>query len=153
MDIKIRKFRNEDAIKTSNIIKQGWRSIISKDYPEKAVENQIKESSPKKIIKKSKKVHYFVAINKDKVVGIGGYNQEKVQTFFIRPEDRRKGIGGKIMKKVLIEAKREGIKTINCWSTYHAESFYNSFGFIRKDIIHVQNNNNPISFILMTKKL
>src|SRR3989344_2471875 len=152
MKIKIRKFKKKDAVKASNIIKQGWLSIISKEYPEKAVENQIKENSPKKIFEKSKQVHYYLAICNEKVLGIGGYNQEKVQAFFVKPGIRRKGIGSKIMARVLKRARREGIQSLDCWSTYGAERFYNSFGFKRKHKIKVENNNNPIFFILMTKK-
>ena len=153
MKIKIRKFKKKDAVKASNVIRQGWLSIISKEYPEKAVENQIKENSPKKIFEKSKQVHYYLAICNEKVLGIGGYNQEKVQAFFVKPGIRRKGIGSKIMARVLKRARREGIQSLDCWSTYSAERFYDSFGFKRKHRIMVENNNNPISFILMKKNL
>ena len=37
LNIKIRKIKNKDAIKVSDIIKQGWLSIVSEEYPEKAV--------------------------------------------------------------------------------------------------------------------
>ena len=40
MNIKIREIKNKDTIKVSNIIKQGWLSIVSEEYPKKAVENQ-----------------------------------------------------------------------------------------------------------------
>ncbi|KKP27666.1 MAG: GNAT family acetyltransferase [Parcubacteria group bacterium GW2011_GWA2_31_28] len=153
MNIKIREIKNKDTIKVSNIIKQGWLSIVSEEYPKKAVENQIKENSSKQIIEKSKKVHYYVAISRSRIVGIGGYNEEKVQTFFVNTANHREGVGSKIMERVLKEAKREGLKFLNCWSTYSAVKFYKSFGFIKRRRIKVNNNDNPIYFILMTKKL
>ena len=57
------------------------------------------------------------------------------------------------MERVLKEAKREGLQFLNCWSNYSAVKFYKSFGFIKKRKIKVDNNGNPIYFILMTKNL
>lgn len=153
MNINVRKFKDNDAQEVSEIIKVGWRSLISKNYSKTAVENQIKENSPKKLIEKSKKVRYFVAEGKNKILGIGGYDEEKVQTFFVKSEEHEKGIGRALMKKVLTEAKKEGIQFLDCWSTFQAEKFYGFFGFERKKIITIGDNNNLISFILMTKSV
>lgn len=97
MSILIRKFRAEDATKVSNIIKKGFRSIISDDYLQESVEWQIKENSPEKLIEKAKSVKYYVAIEGDKILGFGGYSAKKVHTFFVDPEMHGKGIGSKIM--------------------------------------------------------
>ena len=149
--IRIRKFKKGDAIKVSNVIKKSFRSIISKNYTKESVEDQIKENSPKKILEKAKKVKYFVAVEKGKIVGFGGYNEEKIHTFFVIPERHGKGIGSKILERVLTEAKKDGIKSLKCWSTFNAENFYSSFGFKKRKKLTLKTKNSsmqPKSFLL-----
>ena len=151
--IRIRKFKKGDAIKVSNVIKKSFRSIISKNYTKESVEDQIKENSPKKILEKAKKVKYFVAVEKGKIVGFGGYNEEKIHTFFVIPERHGKGIGSKIMERVLTEAKKDWIKSLKCWSTFNAENFYSSFGFKKRKKLTLKTKNSSISFMEMVKEL
>jgi len=153
MSIQIRQFKNKDAIKVTNVIKKSFRSIISKNYTKESVEDQIKENSPKKILEKAKKVKYFVAVEKGKILGFGGYNEEKIHTFFVLPEMQGKGIGSKILERVLSEAKREGIKSLKCWATFNAENFYAVFGFKKRKKFTLKTKNSSISFMEMTKKL
>ena len=153
MSTLVRKFKKQDAIKVSNVIKKSFRSIISKNYTKESVEDQIKENSPKKILEKASKVKYFVAVENGKILGFGGYSREKIHTFFVLPEMQGKGIGSKILEKVLSEAKTEGIKSIKCWSTFNAENFYSSFGFKKRKKLNLKTKNSSISFIEMIKKL
>ena len=151
--IRIRKFKKGDAIKVSNVIKKSFRSIISKNYTKESVEDQIKENSPKKILEKAKKVKYFVAVEKGKILGFGGYNEEKIHTFFVLPEMQGKGIGSRILEKVLTEAKKDWIKSLKCWSTFNAENFYSSFGFKKRKKLTLKTKNSSISFMEMVKEL
>src|SRR3989344_6592060 len=153
MSTQIRKFQSQDAIKVSNVIKKGFRSIISKNYTKESVEDQIKENSPKKIIEKAKKVKYFVAVEKGKILGFGGYNEEKIHTFFVLPEMQGKGIGSRILEKVLTEAKKDGIESLKCWSSFNAENFYASFGFKKIKKLNLKTKNSSISFMEMVKEL
>ena len=151
--IRIRKFKKGDAIKVSNVIKKSFRSIISKNYTKESVEDQIKENSPKKILEKAKKVKYFVAVEKGKILGFGGYNEEKIHTFFVLPEMQGKGIGSRILEKVLTEAKKDGIESLKCWSSFNAENFYASFGFKKIKKLNLKTKNSSISFMEMVKEL
>lgn len=153
MSIEVRKFKEEDAVEVSNVIKQSFRTLISHSYTKESIEDQIEENSPKKIIEKAKKVKYFVAMENEKIVGFGGYSEEKVHTFFVLPKMQGKGIGGKILEKVLSEAKTEGIKSLKCWSTFSAENFYASFGFKKIKKLNLKTKNSSISFMEMVKEL
>jgi len=153
MSILIRKFRKEDALKVANIIKKGFLSLAPKYYSQKSVMWQIDENSPKKLLEKAKKVHYFVAVENKKILGIGGYNGEKVHTFFVRPEIYRKGVGSKIIERCFHEAKKQGIKKLKCWATFNAEKFYSKFGFKKNKKITIRSKNNSITFIEMVKFL
>lgn len=153
MSIRVRKFREADAAKVSNIIKKGFRSIISDDYSKKSVEWQIKENSPKKLTEKAKNVKYYVAVDGDKVLGFGGYNAEKVHTFFVDPGIHGKGIGSKIMERVLSDAKKDGVKAVKCWATFNSVQFYSKFGFKKLKKIKLRSGKNSITFMEMKKKL
>ncbi len=148
----IRKFRQEDAVQASNLAKKGWLANSSY-YSSESIKEQIESNSPEKLIEKSKKVNYFVVTEKDKIVGIGGYDENKVQTFFVDPEYHRKGIGRKILQKILSEAKKKNIKQLDTWSTYYAEKFYSSFGFIKIKVFSLKCKYSSIEFVLMRKEL
>lgn len=109
----IRKFRKSDARKASNIIKKGFQTANSCDYSGESINEQVESNSPKNLIEKSETVNYFVASEKNKILGIGGHDKIKVHTFFVDPKLYRRGIGKKLMERVLSEAKKEGIKTLD----------------------------------------
>lgn len=149
----IRKFRNEDTLKVANIIKKGFLALAPKFYSQKSVLWQISENSPKKLLEKAKNVSYFVAVENNQILGIGGYNAEKVHTFFVKPEIQGKGIGSKILERCFREARKQGIKKLKCWATFSAEDFYSKFGFKKKKQISIKEGSNSIAFIEMMKFL
>ena len=150
--MRIRKFRKQEAVKASNIIKKGFQ-LNSSYYDKESIEEQIEANSPKKLIEKSKKVDYFVATEKDRILGIGGYDKVKAHTFFVDPKHHRKGIAKNIMERVISEAKKHEIKTLDTWSTFHAEKFYISVGFKKIKKFTLKCKYSTITFILMRKKL
>lgn len=151
--MRIRKFRQKDAQEVSTIIKKGFQIANASHYSKESIQEQIENNSPEKIIEKSNTVHFFVAVTNDKILGIGGYDKERVHTFFVDSNEMRKGIGGKIMKRVLSEAAKRGIQTLDCWSTLSAEMFYASCGFCRMKRFTVQGTYSTIEFVLMRKTL
>jgi len=150
--MRIRRFIPEDAIQASNLVKKGWLANSSY-YSHESIKEQIEANSPENLIKKSKKVNYFVIAQKDKILGIGGYDKNKVHTFFVDPEYQRKSIGRKILQKVLSEAKKKHIKQLDAWSTFYAEKFYSSFGFKKIKVFTLQCKYSSIDFVLMRKEL
>ena len=150
--MRIRKFRKEDAIDASNIIEQGFQ-LNSPYYSEDSIKEQIEGNSSRQLIEKSKTVHYFVATENDRILGIGGYDDAKVHTLFVDPKHHREGIGKRILERVLSEAKKEGIRAIDTGSTFHAEKFYASFDFKKIKKFTLQGEYSSIAFILMRKRL
>lgn len=151
--MRIRKFRENDAIEVSTIIKKGFQIANAKHYSKESINEQIENNSPQDIIEKSNTVRYFVAVERGKILGIGGFDEERVHTFFVDPKILRKGVGSKIMKRVVTEAAKRGIQTLDCWSTLSAEMFYASCGFFRMKRFTVQGKYSTIEFVLMRKTL
>jgi len=149
----VRKFRKTDAIQVSGMIKRTFRALILKPYSKQSVEAQIKGNSPKSLIEKANKIKYFVAVEKNKIFGIGGYDTKKVRTFFVEPKLQGKGIGKMIINRVLSEAKKDNLKSLKCWSTFYAEKFYKHYGFKKIKKIKVKFKDTPIIFVEMIKKL
>jgi hypothetical protein len=50
----IRKFRQEDAVQASSLVKKGWLANSSY-YSSESIKEQIEANSPEKLIEKSKK--------------------------------------------------------------------------------------------------
>lgn len=150
--MRIRKFKEKDAFQASILAKKGWL-INSSYYSKESIKEQIEANSPKNLLKKSKKVIYFVATERDKLLGIAGYDENKVHTFFVDPQFQRKGIGRILLQKVLFEATRKGIKSLDVWSTFYAEPFYSVFGFRKVKIFTLFCKYSSIKFVLMRKKI
>lgn len=151
--MRVRKFRKEDAQKASNIIKRGFEISNAPFYKKGSIAEQVEANSPKNLVEKTKNVQYFVAVEKDQILGIGGYDTKKVHTLFVDPEHQGKGIGKKIIERILSEAKKDGIKNLDSWSTFQAEKFYIKAGFKKIKEFTLQCQHSSIDFVLMRKRL
>ena len=151
--MEIRKFKTEDAIKVSTIIKNNYRKINLGGHSKEGIRLQIEGNSPINLIERSKTIHYYVATEKDKIIGICGYDKKKIHTLFVNINYHKKGIGKKLLTKVLFKAKKEGIKSLLTLSTFYAEKFYKSFGFKRIKEIAIPPETKDIILIEMKKML
>ncbi len=149
----VRRFKKEDAIKASNVIKKTLLTTNKKDYPKKTIDALIFFNKPKKLIERSKITKLFVAVDKDVILGIGGYEDDHLQCFFVNPSFHKKGIGQKIFDRVIKDMTKEGYKKIYSNSTRYAEKFYEKNGFkkIKKETSPFLDT--KITYIVMFKKL
>lgn len=151
--MEIRKFKTKDAKKVSKIIEDNYRKINLGGHSKEGIRLQIEGNSPINLIERSKNIHYYVATEKDKIIGICGYDKKKIHTLFVDINYHKKGIGKKLLTKVLFEAKKEGIKNVSTLSTFYAEKFYESFGFKRMKEIAISAETKDIILIEMKKML
>ena len=151
--MRIRKFRKEDAQEVSNIIKKNFLEVNSKTYSKETINALIKDSTPARIIEKSKTRKYYVAVENNLILGVGGYEKDNLHTFFVKPKIHGKGIGKKLMERILKDAKKEDIKIMNCPSTHYAEKFYASLGFKRIGEKTISFCDTTLTFVQMKKKL
>jgi N-acetylglutamate synthase-like GNAT family acetyltransferase len=149
----VRKFRKEDAIKVYNIVKKNFLEINSKDYSNETINVLIEDSKPSNLIKKSKKRNYYVAIEKNEILGVGAYQNDNIHSFFVKTTVHRKGVGSKLMDRILKDAIKDKIKIMNCCSSPYAVKFYESVGFEKIEKKVVPFYNTKLHYILMKKKL
>lgn len=151
--MKIRRFKDEDAIKVLEIIKDCFENLDIGKHTQKGIQLQLECNSPEKLIKKSKEIKYFVVEIDKKVIGIGGYDSQKIHTLFISPKYQKKGYGRLVLERILFEAKNKGIKSLFTWSTVFATNFYKSFGFKIVKEIDLPKGRKDITLIEMKKDL
>jgi N-acetylglutamate synthase-like GNAT family acetyltransferase len=151
--MRVRRFKPADAAQCSRIAIKNFSTVNSKEYPKKTIQQLIKHSTAKGMITKSKKGHYFVAVEKGKVVGMGGYKDDELHSFFVDPRMHGKRIGKAILIRVLKEAKKEGICVMKCYSSFYGEKFYAACGFHRIRKKKILYHGATLTYIDMRKKL
>jgi N-acetylglutamate synthase-like GNAT family acetyltransferase len=149
--MKIKRFKKRDAILVHEIIKDCIQNVPVGKHTQKGIQLQIEANSPEHLIERSKSIRYFVAVIDNEVIGICGYDSEKIHTLFISPEYQRRGYGKLLLKKILHEAKRDGLRRIIVWSTVFAVNFYKSFGFTIIREIQLPEGSNDITLVEMQK--
>lgn len=121
---------------------------------------------------------YYLALNRQEVVGCGGWSYRetlfgsdretnrsaaavdpgtgaaKIRAFFIRPEYSRLGVGSLILNKCESEAWRWGFRRLELMATLPGVAFYRMHGFIPgPPINHRLNKQLTIEFVPMSKQL
>lgn len=152
--MKIREFENSDSQSVSEIIKENLLSVNSKDYSKETIKALIKDTSPYRLLEKASVRKYYVIEDSGEIVGIGGYQEDDVHTFYVKVGQHGQGIGRMLMEKVLESARADGLTKLRCASTHYAEKFYASFGFKRIEEKTTEfYDNTTITFIVMEKEL
>ena len=151
--MKIRDFRKEDAPRASSLIVECYQKLDVGGHTAIGLKIQIAGNSPENLLKRAGTINYFVAVDNDRVIGICGYDEEKIRTLFVDTKYQKLGIGSKLLETVLQEAKKEGLKTVTTWSTILAEPFYSLAGFQRVGEIALPPGKREIVLIEMVKTL
>jgi len=130
----IRKTKPEDAEAISRLHRQTIKRVNSKDYSREQVEVWSKRSTPgwiKKIIT-NPDVYYYVAVEKNNIVGFGDFSREDgLRGLYIASDWINKGVGRKLVQKIEREARKLGIKELKLKSTLTAYEFYKKMGFTK----------------------
>jgi N-acetylglutamate synthase-like GNAT family acetyltransferase len=127
--ITVRKFRDDDALEASDLIRKTLSEVNSKFYPKSVIKYMYNEFSPKFLIELSKEREFFVAIEKSKIIGTITIIKDYIGTVFVNPENLFKGIGTKLMYNIEDLAKQRKIKKLRLQSSINAVGFYEKLGY------------------------
>jgi N-acetylglutamate synthase-like GNAT family acetyltransferase len=127
--ITVRKFRDDDALEASDLIRKTLSEVNSKFYPKSVIKYMYNEFSPKFLIELSKEREFFVAIEKSKIIGTITIIKDYIGTVFVNPENLFKGIGTKLMYTIEDLAKQRKIKKLRLQSSINAVGFYEKLGY------------------------
>ncbi|MFC1838478.1 GNAT family N-acetyltransferase [Thermodesulfobacteriota bacterium] len=147
--MEIRKFTCKDALSVSVLIEKCFNTVNLGGHTEEGKQLQIEWNSPENLIKRAQAVRYFVACEADRIIGICGYDMDKVQTLFVDVEYQNRGIGNTLLNKVLLEAVNERLTSLKTWATFYSEVFYSKSGFEKTGEIHLPEGRSDIILIEM----
>lgn len=150
INIHIRPFRKEDAKAASAIM---WANKEFNYDGEATREALRRYSTPENIIKKSKDRHYFVAEMDGRIVGIGGYQDNELKTFFVKPDMHGRGIGKALIENAMDKIREKRYKEMVVQSSEHAEKFYEKYGFRRTEKKKVPYAGAQLTIIFMRRTL
>ena len=95
----------------------------------------------------------FIAMQNNKIVATGAYDKKFINAVYVKYNLIGKGIGTKIIKRIISEAKKNGLKTIRCQSSLFAEKTYAKLGFKKIRKITQPYSGSTVTYILMEKQL
>lgn len=127
--IRIRRFRDDDALEASELIRKTLTEVNRKFYPKSVIDYLNNEFSPKFLIELSKDREFFVAIEKSKITGTITIINDYIGTLFVNPEHHHKGIGTKLMETIENLAKKRKIEKLRLNSSINAVDFYEKLGY------------------------
>ena len=154
--MRIRKARPEDAKEIVKLVRETIRKVNSEDYTKKQVNAWVSSNKAKKMrefIAGKRKV--FVAVDKDKIIGMATWTQSENQVgaLYVQKDRIGEGIGKKLYDRVEEEARKAGTKELKLYSTITAVPFYKKRGYKSVRKTHVTMNKVKIPCVIMKKKL
>jgi len=141
---RLKPNRYEEAIE---VIRRSIRISQKGSYSPEIIEYACNKYKLEKFIKKAQEREYFVAVDteKDKIVGIIGLKDNEVRTFFVDPDQQKKGIGKMLYFHIEEIAKTRNIQKMIVTSSPIGEKAYTKYGF--KKVGTKENEYEGIKFI------
>jgi len=140
MPVRIRKYRESDAIAVGKLIADTFRDF-NLDYAPKAEQEKLlgpfrdaHSKDPEKLASIARMIEapwVWIAVEEDEIIGILRGSPGRLRSLFVAKRAHRRGIGKKLMaifEKACVEA---GTEKITMQATLYAVPFYQSLGFKR----------------------
>nr|WP_325196400.1 GNAT family N-acetyltransferase [uncultured Oscillibacter sp.] len=140
--VKLRRFRNGDEFAVSDVICTTLAISNRKDYSPEFIEKSIKSHSPEVIAEKAEEAHFYVAMDRETIIGCGGITgfwgsteESYLTSIFVLPDYQGKGVGRKIVET--LEADEYFLRAwrTEVGSSLTAVSFYQKMGYVFKNRI------------------
>ena len=136
----VRKFRNEDAVELSNMIRETLLLVNSKDYSLEFIQKTIDELSPEEMISRSLWMNLYVVLLEGKIVGCGGIGaywgsetESSLFNIFVSAKHQRQGIGRKIIETLENDEYFLRAKRVEIPASKTALAFYKKMGYSFKN--------------------
>ena len=140
--MEIRRFRNEDAIELSDMIKETLLLVNSKDYSMEFIQKTIEELSPEEMISRSQWMNLYVVLINHKIVGCGGIGaywgsetESSLFNIFVSASHQGQGIGRKIIETLEKDEYFIRANRIEIPASITALNFYKKMGYTFKNNI------------------
>lgn len=135
-NVKIRRFKEEDAEIVSRLITRNFLEVNSRDYGLKAMEKLAQSHDAAWVLHVAGYAHMYVFEWKNEIVGVGsissfwGSKTESILlTVFVLPELHGKGIGRTIIRTLEADELFTRASRIEIPASITAAEFYRKFGY------------------------
>ena len=136
----VRRFKESDAAAVAELIKETLRISNTRDYPADIMEELMKRHTPEYVLQRASWTHFYVAEEENHLIGcgaIGPYwdkeDESSLFSFFVRPDQQRKGIGAAIMQALENDEYALRAKRIEIPASITGLPFYQKMGYQFKD--------------------
>lgn len=136
----VRKFRNEDAVELSNMIRETLMLVNSKDYSMEFIQKTMDELSPEEMISRSLWMNLYVVLLEGKIVGCGGIGaywgsetESSLFNIFVSAHHQGQGIGRKIIETLENDEYFLRAKRVEIPASKTALAFYKKMGYSFKN--------------------
>lgn len=144
-EILIRNVELKDLRAVSEIAVRGWQTAYIGIVDDEYLEGLDIDDKYQKMIKNYKENGFIVAEENGKIVGFCRYKEGnsyideypnidcEICALYLKPEEKRRGIGKKIVNYVINEFKNNGLKKMIIWcfkDNYPSRAFYEKMGGI-----------------------
>ncbi len=127
--MRIRRFRDSDAVQLARLHRSTIRNVNSKDYPQHHIRVWASRVSAHKFRTSASDHERFVALEKGKIIGFAEYKNNDLMGLYIHKDYTGTGVGKKLLQRLEADAYNHGIRTLNCSSTITAHRFYEKNGY------------------------
>ena len=126
----IRKFKKQDVDEVYKLVSKTFKEFVSSDFSKRKIKEWLEEQYPEKQIERSKTRDVYVAIIKNKIVGmIEALPNKKISRLFIDKSYHKKGIASSLLDKIEALYRKRGAKKLAVWSSLYAVKFYEKLGY------------------------
>ncbi|MBD3388622.1 MAG: GNAT family N-acetyltransferase [Candidatus Altiarchaeales archaeon] len=130
MTVRVRRFRDGDARKASDMIRKTQREVNSRYYSRSVIERLCKTMTPGKMKEYSEERIFYVAVDGEKIVGTVTLAEDNhIGTLFVHPRYHNMGVGRKLMEKIEEVARKRGVKRMRLSAAVNAVGFYKRIGY------------------------
>ena len=134
--MNIRRIKNEDAYKVSELIRRTIKISNTKDYPEDLMDQLIAIETPEHVLERASWTHFYVAEEGEDIIGCGAIgpfwgkeDESSLFTIFVDPDQQGKGIGRKIIETLEQDEFALRAKRIEIPASITGVPFYIKMGY------------------------
>ncbi len=153
-NVKIRKFKREDAKEVAKMYRNVVRFVNCRHYKKKHIHVWLSTATVKTFWKKEKGSNRYVATINGKIVGVGEFMKDgDFRRLYVHKDHQGEGIGTALLRRIEKDAHKKGIKHLCLGSSITGKTFYQKHGykFLKNDLLDIRGHKLPMR--KMKKKL
>jgi len=127
--IQVRRYRRDDLPAVVELIRHTVKVSYVGVYSAPAIHHFLTHQTPETIAGRAEHGYMLVAVEGERIVGSGCLHDGRINRLYVDPRRQGRGLGKRIMRRLLAQAKRAGLRRVGLGASLSSRRFYESFGF------------------------